>query len=86
MRLFPLDYLIELMGEVAVLLVLAIIGWAVVRRYRDRADGNCSIDELSQKVIELRRRGDLNDAEYRTIMTALDETLQRKSNDTGEPT
>ena len=86
MRLFPPDYLIELMGEVGVLVVLAIIGWAVVRRYRDRADGNSSIEELSRNVREMRRRGDLSDREYRTIMTALDEIARDKSNDAGEPT
>jgi len=57
----------------AVLAVLTVIGYYAVRRFRDGVEQAETVSDLLAKFHELRQRGHLSDAEFRTIKTTLGE-------------
>ena len=64
------------------LLVLIVVGWYVVGRFRDNADDDrLTANELLTNFQELHHQGDINDAEYRTIKTALGAKLREELED-----
>ena len=67
----------------AVIFGLVAIGIYILRRYRVRSDKDVlTASELLTKFRELHARGELNDAEFRTIKTKLATQLQEELNDT----
>ena len=56
---------------VSVLVVMLIVAYYVVRRFRDSSEEDEINNELLTKFREMRQRGDLSDVEYRTIKTVL---------------
>lgn len=60
----------------AVLLILSIIGAYCVRRFRDESEDNETASEMLTKFRESRLRGGLNESEFRTIKTILNERMQ----------
>jgi uncharacterized membrane protein len=63
------------------LLMLTAVGYYVVRRFRDRTDDDrLTANQMLTKYRELQHRGDISDAEYRTIKTVLGEKLQQELN------
>jgi uncharacterized membrane protein len=72
---------------VAVVVILLLIGYYVVRKFRDHISRDDSgTEELLSNFEEIHHRGTLSDEEYRTIKTALHEKLQRELKDKGETT
>jgi hypothetical protein len=66
------EHYIELAVSLGVLLLLAVVGACLVRRFRGRAEENRKpMSDLLTKFREMDSRGDLSDAEYRTIKTVL---------------
>ena len=69
----------------AALAIFVIIGYYVVRRFRDfAADDRPTANDLLMKFRELQHRGDINEAEYRTIKTVLGEHIRDEIKDTGD--
>jgi uncharacterized membrane protein len=68
----------------AVLLVLSVVAWYVVARFRDRNSQDTTASDLLTKFREMHQRGDLNQAEYRTIKGVLAEKIGDELNDGGE--
>ena len=66
---------------VTVLLVVAVVGWYVVLRFRDISDDDHPTpSELLTNFRELRQEGDISEQEYRTIKTALRPDIDREVN------
>jgi hypothetical protein len=66
------EHCIELTVSLAILLLLVAIGGYLVRRFRGRAEEDRKVAaDLLMKFGEMQSRGDLSDAEYRTIKTVL---------------
>ena len=62
---------------VSALLVLMTIGYYIVLRFRDRTDkDHLAASEQLTNFREIHQKGDISDAEYRTIKTTLGEQLQ----------
>jgi uncharacterized membrane protein len=74
----------QLVILLAVLLIASAVAWYLVARFRDRIDEDESASDLLTKFREMHHRGDLSQAEYRTIKTMLAEKLQDEINDGGE--
>ncbi len=68
----------------AVLLILSVVAWYVVARFRDRASQDTTASDLLTNFREMHHRGDLNQAEYRTIKGVLTEKITDELNDGGE--
>jgi len=69
----------------AILLMLVAAGMFILRRFRDGAEqGRLEANQMLTNFGELHERGDVSDAEFRTINTVLREKLQRELNDTGD--
>jgi uncharacterized membrane protein len=65
-----------------VLLVLLAVAWYVLGRFRDNADDDhLTANELLTNFQEMHHQGDINDAEYRTIKTALGVKLRQELED-----
>jgi uncharacterized membrane protein len=80
----PLARVVLLM---AVVVILLLIGFYVVRKFRDHISrDDAGTEELLSNFKEIHHRGTLSDEEYRTIKTALHEKLQRELKDKGETT
>ena len=57
---------------VTVFLVVSVIGWFVVLRFRDiSGDDNPTSNELLTNFRDLHHEGDISEQEYRTIKTVL---------------
>ena len=56
---------------VAITLTLAVIGWYIVRRFRDQISGDGGTTHHLTKFREMEQQGVLSDAEFRTIKTVL---------------
>lgn len=75
----------EIMLWMILLLASVTLGLYSLRMFRGRpAKQESSTSELLSKFRELHSRGELSDAEYRTIRTTLAADLQQELNDTGE--
>jgi uncharacterized membrane protein len=68
----------SLVVALAILVVLSVIGFYLVRRYRDSIEDTGTSSELLTKFEESRHRGELNEAEFRTIKTILAERMLAK--------
>ena len=69
----------------AVFLVLAVLGFDAVRKYRGRADNDTlGPGELLLKFREMHLRGDLSDAEFRTLKTVLEARTELELKDSGQ--
>jgi hypothetical protein len=71
---------------VAVTLVVSIVAWYGLEKFRDRAKDEVTASDHLTKFRELRQRGVLTDAEFRTIKTVLGQMLQdeaSRDNDQG---
>ena len=72
---------------VAVLVILLLVGYYVVRKFRDHIGRDeTSTTEVLANFEEIHHRGTLSDEEYRTIKTALHGKLRQELKDTGETT
>ena len=66
---------------VTVFLIVSIVGWYVVLRFRDiSGDDNPTTNELLTNFRELQQEGDISEQEYRTIKTALRPDIERELN------
>ena len=66
---------------VTVFLIISVIGWFVVLRFRDiSGDDNTTASELLTNFRELHQEGDISEQEYRTIKTALRPDIERELN------
>ncbi len=82
MKDFLLTTPAQLVIWTTVLLVLMTVGWYLVGRFRDNADDDrLTANELLTNFEELHHQGDINDAEYRTIKTALGAKLRKELED-----
>jgi hypothetical protein len=66
----------KLLAWLALLLIVSVIGFYLVRRFRDSTEGIETSSALLTKFEESRHRGELNEAEFRTIKTILAERMQ----------
>ena len=60
----------------AALVILSVLGFYIVRRFRDSSEDTETSSTLLTKFKESRQRGELNEAEFRTIKTILAERTQ----------
>ncbi len=67
----------------AVVLIMSVVAWYLLARFRDRIGQDETTHDLLTEFREMHHRGDLNQAEYRTIKTVLAEKLQDEINDDG---
>jgi uncharacterized membrane protein len=70
----------------AVLLIVSVIAFYLVRRFRDSIEETETSSTMLTKFEESRHRGELNEAEFRTIKTILAERMQaelRRKDDSG---
>lgn len=82
MKDFLLTTPAQLVIWTTVLLVLMAVGWYAVGRFRDKTDDDrLTANELLTNFEELHQQGDINDAEYRTIKTALGAKLRQELED-----
>ena len=82
MKDFLLTTPAQLVIWTTVLLVLMTVGWFLVERFRDNTDDDrLTANELLTNFEELHHQGDINDAEYRTIKTALRAKLRQELED-----
>ena len=82
MKDFLLTTPAQLVIWTTVLLVLMTIAWYVVGRFRDNADDDrLTANEMLTNFEELHHQGDIDDAEYRTIKTALGAKLRQELED-----
>jgi len=66
------QHCVELAVSLGILLLLVAAGGCLVRRFRGRAEEDRKpTTDLLTKFREMQSRGDLSDAEYRTIKTVL---------------
>jgi flagellar biogenesis protein FliO len=76
------DTLAQLMLGLGVLLALVIAGALVVQRFRgSAADKGPTANELMSKFQEMKRRGDISDADYRKIRSVLGNQLPGRPKD-----
>ena len=79
------DTLIQLVMWIGVLMGLIVLATVVVQTLRGRtAKGQPSESDLLTKFQEMRREGDIDETEYRTIKSMLVERLQTELKDSGE--
>ena len=82
MKDFLLTTPAQLVIWTTVLMVLLAVGWYVVGRFRGHADDDrLTANELLTNFQDLHHQGDINDAEYRTIKTALGAKLRQELED-----
>lgn len=69
----------------AILLILAVLGFCAVRKYRGRDDDD-TLEPYEQllKFREMHLKGDLSDAEFRTLKTVLESQTAQELKDSGQ--
>jgi len=69
----------------AVLLILLVVAWYVVQRFRDPAGQDVQQpNELLTNFREMHHEGDINESEFRNIKTSLGGKLRDELSDTGD--
>ena len=68
-----------------ILLVVSIVGFYIVQRFRDVADDTETTSDLLSKFREMEHQGDLSETEFRTIKTVLAARMQSEIKDDGRP-
>lgn len=68
----------------AILLIVSVVAWYLVARFRDRASDDMTASDLLTNFREMHHRGDLDQAEYRTIKGVLAERIQDEVNNGDE--
>ena len=64
---------------VAVLLIVLAVTYYVLRKFRDRIDGDRqTASDLLTNFREMRHEGDIDESEFRTIKTVLGQKLQEE--------
>ena len=80
-----LYHVIELLALLAVLAVLVVVGGKVIMKIRPKPLQKEPVaGEMLSKYREMHSRGELSDAEFRTIKTKLAERYQDELRDDGE--
>jgi len=82
----PLNVVLEYIGSppgqaiilVTITLMLAVVGYYVVQRFRDGNDGDDVLTHALDDFREMHDRGDLEDAEYRDVIAVVKATLQQR--------
>jgi len=76
------DTLVQLVMGLGLLLVFLIVATLIVQRFRGgAADKGTTANELMTKFQEMRKRGDISDADYRKIKSVLGNQLQSELKD-----
>jgi uncharacterized membrane protein len=76
---------VQAVAAVAVLCVLIAVGFWVMARFRDCAAGDQeSPSEVLRNFQEMRRQGDISEAEFRTIQSVAGGGFDRELNDSGD--
>ena len=68
----------------AVLAIMSAVGWSVVARFRDRIKDDKTDTDVLAEFLQMHQRGDLSQAEYRTIKGVLAEEITDELSDGGE--
>jgi hypothetical protein len=77
--------LAQIIGSVTMLLVLLVVAYYIVRRFRDRArEDQPTSNELLTNFREMHHEGDISDAEFRVIKSVLGGKLRQELKDAGE--
>ena len=77
--------IVELLGLLVVLAVVVVLAAVVIRKTRPKPlQQEPMASEMLSKYREMHSRGELSDAEFRTIKTKLAEHLQDELRDDGE--
>jgi membrane protein implicated in regulation of membrane protease activity len=71
--------------QLTLLLIISVVAWYVVRRFRGRIKNDETTSDHLTNFRKMQQRGGLNDKEFRTIKTSLGPWLQDEINDNGEP-
>lgn len=66
---------------VTIALMLAVVGYYVVQRFRDGNDDDDSWTRALDEFREMHDRGQLKDAEYRDVIAIVTMTLQQRQQD-----
>ena len=66
----------RLVVGMAILLVVSVVGFYIVRRFRDSIEDTETSSSILTKFEESRHRGELDEVEFRTIKTILAERMQ----------
>ena len=70
---------------VTVLLILLVVGYYVVQKFRDQSDDDrLSSNQLLTNFREMNEQGDISDTEFRKLKTVLGDQLTEELTDTGE--
>ena len=76
----------QLIFGLATLLILSVVGFYIVRRFRDSTEDTETSSSMLTKFEESRHRGELEESEFRTIKTILAERMQaelKRKDDSG---
>ena len=69
----------QLVIGTASLMVMSVIGFYIVQRFRDVAKSPETTDDLLSKFRDLRQQGNLEEKEFRSIKTVLAARMQAKA-------
>ena len=70
---------------VAILLVLLVVAYYLVKRFRDQSDDDQpGANEMLTNFREMREQGDISEFEFRRLKTVLGDQLKEELTDTGE--
>lgn len=76
----------RLVVGMAILLVVSVVGFYIVRRFRDSIEDTETSSSILTKFEESQHRGELDEVEFRTIKTILAERMQaelKREDDSG---
>ena len=84
MNALMISSLTRLILPLATLLIVSIVGARIVRRFRDSTEETETSSSMLTKFREMRQRGELSEAEFRTIKTTLAVRMQAELNQKDE--
>lgn len=73
----------SIMLRTTVLVIVSIVGFYIVQRFRDVADDGDTTDDMLANFREMEHRGDLSAKEFRTIKTVMAARMQSRTNSEG---